>query len=213
MGVRRVKTDAAQMYTLPGFITDEECEALIALIDDVARPSTLLAVSEDPEYRTSSSSDLQRWSPEVQSIDERIADLLGIAPENAETLQGQRYAPGQQFRAHCDYFHESSAYWPKMQETGGQRTWTSMADLNDVEEGGATWFPRAGVRFKPKRGLLVIWNNMTADGTPNYDTLHEGMRVVEGVKYIVTKWFREGPWLKDQFQTYRSPGINAAPGQ
>ena len=26
-------------------------------------------------------------------------------------------------------------------------------------------------------------------------TLHEGMPVVKGVKYVITKWFREGTWL------------------
>jgi hypothetical protein len=52
----------------------------------------------------------------------------------------------------------------------------------------------------------VIWNNMMPDGTPNYDTLHEGMRVLEGTKYIVTKWFRDAApeaWIKDyRIQTY-----------
>lgn len=202
--IKRAKVEAAQMYTYDGFLSDTECDTLIALIDENSRPSTLLAVSEDPEYRTSDSSDLHRWSQDVYAIDLRIAELLGIPEENAETMQGQRYSPGQQFRAHCDYFHESSHYWAKMQETGGQRTWTAMAYLNQVEEGGATWFPRAGIRFKPKRGMLVIWNNMAPDGSPNYDTLHEGMRVIEGTKYIITKWFREGAWLREPIPTFLS---------
>ena len=207
--VKRAKVETAQIYTYPDFLSDAECDTLIALIDTNSRPSTLLATSEDPEYRTSDSSDLYRWSEDVFAIDERIAKLLGIPSENAETLQGQRYAPNQQFRAHCDYFHETSGYWQRMLETGGQRTWTAMAYLNDVEEGGATWFPRAGIRFKPRRGLLVIWNNMMPDGTPNYDTLHEGTRVVEGTKYIVTKWFREEAWIKGYVQTYLSGVENA----
>ncbi|WP_404338303.1 2OG-Fe(II) oxygenase [Sphingomonas sp. MMS12-HWE2-04] len=208
-GVKRARVDAAQMYTYENFLSDTECDALMALVDANSRPSTLLAMSDDPEYRTSDSSDLHRWSAEVLAIDTRIADLLGMPHENAETLQGQRYAVDQQFRAHCDYFHESSAYWPRMKETGGQRTWTAMAYLNNVPEGGATWFPRAGIRFKPKRGMLVIWNNMLPDGTPNYDTIHEGMRVLEGTKYIVTKWFREGAWLREAITTYVSQGKDA----
>jgi len=207
--VRRAKVELAQVYTYPDFFSDAHCDMLMALIDSNARPSTLLAATDDPDYRTSHSSDLYRWSPDVLAIDNRIADLLGIPVENAETMQGQRYAENQQFRAHCDYFHEDSVYWEKMLETGGQRTWTAMAYLNDVEEGGATWFPRAGIRFKPKRGLLVMWNNMLADGSPNYDTLHEGMRVVEGTKYIITKWFRESAWIKAPIQTYRSGVVDA----
>ena len=82
-----------------------------------------------------------------------------------------------------------------MERSGGQRTWTAMVYLNDVDEGGATWFPKAGIRVTPRRGLLLAWNNMKPDGSPNDQTLHEGMPVVEGVKYIVTKWFREGFWV------------------
>jgi prolyl 4-hydroxylase len=81
-----------------------------------------------------------------------------------------------------------------MQASGGQRTWTAMIYLNDVEEGGATWFPQAGLRVAPRKGLLLAWNNMAPDGSPNTRTLHEGMPVVEGTKYIITKWFRESPW-------------------
>jgi prolyl 4-hydroxylase len=43
---------------------------------------------------------------------------------------------------------------------------------------------------------------MQPDGTPNYDTLHEGMRVIEGTKYIITKWFRERDWVRTSFPTY-----------
>jgi prolyl 4-hydroxylase len=200
--IKRAPVKNAQIYLFHDYLPDADCDTLMRLIDANRRPSTLLATHDDPEFRTSESCDLDRWSDEVRPIDERIAALLGIPPENGETLQGQRYAPGQQFRAHCDYFHESQPYWPAMQKQGGQRTWTAMAFLNHVEEGGATWFPRAGIRVNPKRGLLLMWNNMQADGSPNLDTLHEGMRVIAGTKYIVTKWFRENVWHKGHVPTY-----------
>jgi len=204
--IRRAKVENAQMFTYPDFLSEAECDMLVALIEAAARPSTLLAMHEDPEFRTSSSTDLDRWSEEIWPIDDRIANVLGLPPANAETMQGQRYTPGQQFRAHCDYFHEGAEYWDKMVEYGGQRTWTAMIYLNEVDEGGATWFPRAGVRFKPRKGLMLIWNNMMEDGTPNYDTLHEGMRVLEGTKYIVTKWFRENAWIRGHVPTYYAGG-------
>lgn len=207
--IKKAAVDKAQIYYFPDYLSAEECATLIRLIDANRRPSTLLATHDDPEFRTSESCDLDRWSDEVRPIDERIALLLGIPPEHGETLQGQRYAPGQQFRAHCDYFHETEAYWPAMQTQGGQRTWTAMAFLNPVDEGGATWFPRAGIRVAPKPGLLLIWNNLLPDGSTNYDTLHEGMRVIEGTKYIVTKWFRESPWIRGVTPTYYGNGQRA----
>ncbi|MBX3593995.1 2OG-Fe(II) oxygenase [Sphingomonas sp.] len=200
--VRKAKVDNVQFYYHPDFLSDTECRQLIGMIDANRRPSTLLAASDDPEFRTSESCDLDRWSPYVQPIDERMASLLGIPPEHGETMQGQRYAPGQQFRAHYDWFSESQEYWAAMKSSGGQRTWTTMIYLNDVEEGGATWFPQAGLRVAPKKGMLLAWNNMKPDGAPNPATLHEGTPVVRGVKYIITKWFREHPWINMPIRTY-----------
>jgi prolyl 4-hydroxylase len=200
--VTKAPVDDIQFYYHPGFLESAQCDALIRMIDAKRRPSTLLSENADETFRTSESCDMNRWSPEVKPIDEAIADLLGIAYPNGETMQGQRYAPGQQFRAHHDYFHESEYYWQRMKKEGGQRTWTAMIYLNDVEEGGATWFPTAGIRIAPKKGMLLLWNNMLPDGKPNNQTLHEGMRVVKGTKYIVTKWFRENHWLKNDFKSY-----------
>jgi prolyl 4-hydroxylase len=194
--VTRAPIDGAQVYYHPDFLDATTCHMLVATIDRHRRPSTLLSDRNDQGFRTSDSCDMDRWSPDIRPIDERIAGLLGIDPDYGETMQGQRYAPGQQFRAHHDYFHESESYWQRMQQEGGQRTWTAMIYLNDVEEGGATWFPQAGIKVAPRCGLLLAWNNMKPDGTPNELTIHEGMPVVEGVKYIITKWFREDRWIK-----------------
>lgn len=193
--MERLPSDLAVAYRCRDYLDASRCAQLIAMIDANRRPSTLLTDRDSSEVRTSESCDMQRAAPEVREIDEGIAALLGIAPENAETMQGQRYEVGQLFRPHHDYFHDRESYWPAMKISGGQRTWTAMVYLNDVEEGGATWFPQAGLRVAPRRGMLLTWNNMNPDGSPNLATLHEGSPVTEGVKYIVTKWFREGPWI------------------
>jgi prolyl 4-hydroxylase len=194
---RMVKAElaAAQIYYCLDFFDDAQCGTLITMIDAYRRPSTLLSDKAGVGFRTSESCDMARYDPAVQPIDESIAAALGIPADHGETMQGQRYAPGQQFRAHHDYFHAGESYWEAMKKSGGQRTWTAMIYLNDVEEGGATWFPQAGIKIMPRRGLLLTWNNMNPDGSPNMLTLHEGMAVVEGTKYIVTKWFRERPWI------------------
>lgn len=194
--VVRETVDAAQVFRHPAFLDAATCDRLVAMIDANRRRSTVLAEESVQDFRTSESCDMDRWSPDVRPTDEAIADLLGIDPVHGETMQGQRYAVGQHFRAHFDYFNETQPYWPTMIETGGQRTWTAMIYLNTVADGGATWFPQLGIRVAPKKGLLLAWNNMNPDGTRNPATLHEGMPVMRGTKYIVTKWFREGNWIK-----------------
>jgi prolyl 4-hydroxylase len=194
--IKQAKVATAQVFYHVDFLSDVECERLVTMIDQRRRPSTLLSETSDPNFRTSESCDMDRFSPQVQPVDERIADLLGLPRPHGETMQGQRYGPGQQFRAHHDYFQENQPYWPRMKAEGGQRTWTAMLYLNDVEEGGATWFPQTGIRIPPRKRLLLTWANMNDDGSPNPFTLHEGMAVTKGTKYVVTKWFRESPWFK-----------------
>jgi len=47
---------------------------------------------------------------------------------------------------------------------------------------------------QPEAGKLLAWNNRRADGSANPATLHHGMKVRQGVKYVITKWYCEKPW-------------------
>ncbi|WP_245941998.1 prolyl hydroxylase family protein [Sphingomonas gilva] len=190
----RIEAPGVELYYREAFLSQDECAALIALIDADRRPSTLFPEDAQADFRTSESCDLDTWSPLVRTVDARFAELLALPPANAETLQGQRYGPTQKYGAHHDFFSETSAYWKKVSAVGGQRTWTAMAYLNVPEAGGGTNFPRLGIEVQPRVGMVVIWNNMAADGSPNVATLHEGRPVEAGVKYVVTKWFRENAW-------------------
>lgn len=192
--MQRLPSDTVAAWRCPAFLSDAHCDWLVGVIDANRRPSTLFTDRGPAGARTSESCDMDRHADGIRQIDEYFAASLGVAPETGETMQGQRYAPGQLFRAHHDYFHEAESYWPAMRDNGGQRTFTAMLYLNHVEEGGATWFPKGGVRVNPRKGMLLVWNNMNADGSPNTATLHEGMAVLDGTKYIITKWFREAPW-------------------
>jgi len=192
--VHKLPVETAEIYAMGGFLSAGECFRLVAMIDGVAQPSTLFAGTEQPGYRTSYSGNLDRHDSYVKMIERRIDDLLGMEPEWGETLQGQRYQSGQEYRQHFDWFDTGSAYWKEERKHGGQRSWTAMAYLNDVEEGGKTDFIQAGVAVTPQKGALVIWNNATPEGQPNRMTLHAGMPPVQGTKYVLTKWYRTRKW-------------------
>lgn len=191
--VHRVPIDHAEIFAVGGFISPEECTHLIAMIDRVAKPSPMFE-TEARAYRTSYSGDVDPADSFIRMIERRICDLLGLDLAWGETIQGQRYAPGQEFHAHYDWFNTGSAYWAHEAQHGGQRCWTAMAYLNDVAEGGATRFDRLNVDVQPQAGALLTWNNMLPDGTPNPEVLHAAEPVVSGVKYVITKWFRTRPW-------------------
>lgn len=192
--VYKVPVDKAEIFAISDFLSEAECAHLIAMIDRVARPSDLFEEVYKEAYRTSYSGDVEAGDSFVRMIERRLSDLLGIDLDWGERVQGQRYQPGQEFKEHCDWFDTAAGYWPSEVRRGGQRSWTAMAYLNDVEEGGITDFPRVGATVTPERGLLLVWNNATADGKPNVATMHAAMPVTKGVKYVVTKWFRTRRW-------------------
>ncbi|KUO56562.1 MAG: 2OG-Fe(II) oxygenase [Sphingomonadales bacterium BRH_c42] len=190
----KVDTDVAEIFAFGDFLSMAECARLLLMIDQVAKPSTLHEQDYSSGFRTSYSGDLDRYDPFVMGISRRIDDLLGINPICGEPIQGQRYLPGQQFQPHNDWFYTSEKYWQLERKRGGQRSWTAMAFLNEVEEGGETHFTEVGIKIEPKPGVLMVWNNALPDGTPNEGTMHAGTPVVRGAKYVITKWYRTREW-------------------
>jgi prolyl 4-hydroxylase len=193
-GIYKVDTDLAEIFAVGDFLSPEECDRLCVMIDMVARPSSLHEIGYDSGFRTSYSGDLDPHDPFVMAISRRIDDLLGMNPVTGEAIQGQRYLPGQQFKPHNDWFYTTEKYWELERKRGGQRSWTAMAFLNHVEAGGTTHFTEVGIEIEPKPGVLLVWNNAMEDGQPNEATMHAGMPVIAGSKYVITKWYRTRQW-------------------
>ena len=190
----QIPAQGLDIFVVRDFLSRSECDQVIEKIDQDRVPSGLLAPSADPEFRTSESCNLRLTDRINQVVETKINALTGIRPTQGETIQGQRYAVGQQFKPHHDFFYPSEPYWPEQEKSGGQRTWTAMVFLNEPEAGGQTFFPKANVRVTPRAGNLLLWNNLDEFGEPNTYSLHTGMPVEAGTKYVITKWYRERDW-------------------
>ena len=177
------------------FLTKEECEYFISLIDKKHSRSAVTTAndkfSEINDYRTSSTSQLSEEDDKVKALKEKIAKYVGLDIKRGETLQGQLYQPGEYFKPHTDYFS------PEAYKThclfSGNRVKTLMIYLNEDMVGGETDFTNLGIKFKPKTGRALRWDNMI-DGKVNHQSMHEGTPVTEGKKYIITSWWRENEW-------------------
>lgn len=192
--MQRVPDRRIELYQRRNFLGADLAARLIGLIEEGRRPSTLADHNGDGNFRTSETCDLSHENPSVRALEDRLHELNGIDPALGEPVQGQRYEVGQEFKPHTDYFTPGGQDFEKFCAVSGQRTWTFMVYLNEVEAGGATRFKTIGKTIQPERGKLLCWNNASPDGTMNPDTLHHGMKVRRGVKYIITKWYREKPW-------------------
>jgi prolyl 4-hydroxylase len=193
-GVQRVPTPRLTLFLRRGFLDSETCQALIALIDAERRPSTISDPNGDAAFRTSETCDLDATIPVVAEVEARITTLTGLDPIYGEPIQGQRYAVGQEFKGHTDYFEPNGIDFERYCGIAGNRTWTVMIYLNEPEAGGATRFKTIDKIVQPETGKLLAWDNRRPDGSLNPATIHQGMKVRKGVKYVITKWFRERPW-------------------
>ena len=192
--VQRVPSRDLTLFIQRDFLTAEECDGLITRIEVRRRPSTIADANGDTGFRTSETCDLDNADPFIGAIDEKLAAFAGIAPCFGEPIQGQRYAVGQEFKAHTDYFDPAGLDFARYCSVSGNRTWTLMVYLNQPPAGGATRFVKIGKTVQPERGKLLAWNNRLSPGRYNDASLHHGMKVRSGVKHIITKWYREKPW-------------------
>jgi len=193
-GIQRVPTPRLHLFLLRHFLDVPSCAGFCELIDQNRRPSTLADDQGIPDFRTSETCDLDPVHPLVAALKSRLSELTGIGQSQGEPLQGQHYAPGQEFKPHTDSFNPGSADYFLHCAEAGQRSWTAMIYLNEPEDGGATRFKAIGKTIQPETGKLLLWNNLLPDGSPNPATLHQGMKVRRGTKYILTQWYRERPF-------------------
>lgn len=188
-GVQKLLSPKLTLFIRRAFLPPELCAALIGEIDAVRRPSTIADANGDAGYRTSETGDLAAALPVVVEVERRITALTRLDPAHGEPLQGQRYAVGQEFKGHTDYFEPDGVDFQPFCGVAGNRTWTVMVYLNQPEAGGATRFKAVDKIIQPETGKLVTWNNRRPDGSLNPATIHHGMKVRAGMKYVITNGF------------------------
>ena len=175
-------------------ISPIECAYLIELAKPhIKRAGVVLDEGFKPsEGRTGSNYWLKYDEDDVvKSIGQRIADIVGLPLENAESMQIIHYGPEQEYRPHFDAFNLSLARGQKAAQWGGQRLVTALVYLNKVEGGGATQFPKLGITVPASPGRMVIFHNTTEDiSGPHPLSLHAGMPVEAGEKWAFNLWFR-----------------------
>jgi prolyl 4-hydroxylase len=188
--VKRIENVNLEIYEIEDFLNETECGAVIEKMKDFLHPSTVTNPETDRSVRTSTTSFLRISDPFYAAINNKFHEFMRIPIAMGEEPQGQKYEIGQEFKQHCDWFDVNQAY-NQVHLNLGQRTYTFMIYLNDVEEGGETKFTKLNMQIKPKRGKVVVWNNIDKDLKGNWYSEHWGKPVIRGEKYIITKWFRE----------------------
>jgi prolyl 4-hydroxylase len=128
--------------------------------------------------------------PLVDRIEQRLATLLEIPVSHGEGLQVLHYLPGQEYEPHFDWFDPEQPGYAAITAAGGQRIASVVMYLNTPAQGGGTAFPELGLTVTARRGAAVYFAYEGGD----LSSLHAGLPVQKGEKWIATKWLRERPY-------------------
>jgi prolyl 4-hydroxylase len=173
-----------------GFLTPPECAHVALSVGDILGPSQVAdpatgRLVEHP-IRTSSAAQIgpTRESLPIQAILRRIAAATGTHVAQGESLTVLHYVPGQQYRMHMD----------ALPATANQRIGTLLIYLNEGYIGGETTFGASGLTVAGRGGDALWFNNVTSEGAPDPRTRHAGLPVLQGVKWLATRWIRARPF-------------------
>ncbi|MFM8589952.1 MAG: 2OG-Fe(II) oxygenase [Limnohabitans sp.] len=196
---RRVQVLASvrqpQVVVIGGLLTEEECDALIAAAQPRMQRSLIVQTStggdEESPDRTSRGMFFERGeNPVVARVEERLSRLVGWPVDHGEGMQVLHYRCGAEYKPHYDYFDPDEPGTPTILKRGGQRLATLVMYLNNPPRGGGTVFPDLKLEIAPQKGSAVFFSYPVAH--PASQSLHGGAPLLEGEKWVATKWFRAG---------------------
>ncbi|XP_017100872.2 prolyl 4-hydroxylase subunit alpha-2 [Drosophila bipectinata] len=183
-------------------LSPREISALIKMSDRrLAQANTVKKDSFKTLVRTAKALWVYQGYRELtKRISRRIHDMSGLELADAEMFQIINYGIGGHYGKHMDYFNSSGTFFTgyyrnRTKKYLGDRIATVLFYLSDVEQGGATVFPKVstfpGYTVYPRAGTALMWYNLHTDGIGDKTTMHAACPVIVGSKWVMTQWIRE----------------------
>jgi prolyl 4-hydroxylase len=184
------------IVVLDDFMSSEECDRLVEMSKAKLSRSTTVNPATGQldviDARSSTGTYFAVCENEfVATLDRRIAEVMNWPMENGEGIQILRYENGGEYKPHFDYFEPTHSGSQTHLAKGGQRVSTLVVYLSDVPEGGETHFPDLHLGVTPRKGRAVYFEYCNSLGQVDPRSLHAGLPVTQGVKWIATKWMRQ----------------------
>lgn len=179
------------------FISVPEMDHLKALVAQRLARSAVVG----PEFsnvthqsRTSSGAFIDVGSTRiVQAIEARIERLTKIPVNHGEALQVLHYGNTEEYQPHYDFFEPDDEVSKATLAGPGNRVGTLLLYLNEVDRGGATYFPKLDLAVHPRPGQALWFRYLDQSGQVDYRSEHAGLPIIAGEKWVATKWLRERP--------------------
>ncbi|MFV2035856.1 MAG: 2OG-Fe(II) oxygenase [Halocynthiibacter sp.] len=136
---------------------------------------------------------LDQWQDaRCTELANRLSAIVRLPPENAESAKLLCYRDDQKFDPHFDAYSLALGHVEYLR-MGGQRLFTTICYLNDVDEGGETVFPALKIAVTPRLGRVLMFSNTVPGANePHPHALHAGTALTaEGEKWVLSLWWRE----------------------
>lgn len=191
-GLRTI-SERPPVYTVENFLTSQECDALIRAAHEHMTPAPVVGPGngEVSVSRTSSTCYLAR--EDLPSVCTKVCALTGKPVDHLELPQVGRYRSGEFYKPHYDAFDTASPDGRRFAANGGQRVATVLVYLNDVPNGGATFFSKLGIRLLPRKGVALVFFPATLDGRLDDLYLHSAETAIDE-KWVSQIWIRQAPY-------------------
>ena len=125
-------------------------------------------------------------------IRQRIAAATGLPVASMEPPRVFHYAVGEEIKAHYDRLNDGIGNYGGSGYQG-DRIVTFLLYLNDDFDGGDLDFPLVGQRFKGREGDAVYFAHVDGQGRPERMSLHAGLPIRRGEKYVFSQWIHDRP--------------------
>jgi len=175
----------------PNFLSNDECDKIIDMSKDKLFISKIYGKDEDT-LSSSFRNSLQHWLNDddifIKNISDRIRKIINAKTNFMEPLQIVKYPENGYFYHHYDACTDTEEICHRMNLGHGHRYMTFIIYLNDDYEGGETDFPNKNIKIKPEKGKGILFYNTDVNGNILNDSLHAGLPVTKGIKWIANKW-------------------------
>jgi hypothetical protein len=196
-GARVLNRETPWVAEFPNYSTKDEADEIVR----IANVEGYRIEDEHPKHVrdvniTNCDSMRCMRQPVVSELYRRASQLLGLHPNNFESMEFIDYGPGQHYAWHADEYSWRYPITDPAAVISGPRLLTMFHYLSDVEEGGETAFagPDASgqtkrLAVKPRKGKMILWANMKDDWSfSETSAVHSAVPVRKGRKLAGTLW-------------------------
>jgi prolyl 4-hydroxylase len=210
----RVLSIRPRVFVVDNFLSDFECDHLVAYHRPLMKPSEILGPSQTPhvdkKFRDSSSSRMGRDDDQItESIFQRLALAFNLPEELmtdkkcSEPINILHYGPSGQFLPHYDVVKDETS----------SRFLSALLYFNTLENGGGTSFPKAKLTVNAVKGRLMFFYDLLPDGNLDVYSLHSGDPVTVGEKWAAAAWLwdpfyqRSASEEEESYRTSKVPSL------